>query len=77
VEDVSDRLDAAVGVPRKAREVMAGVIGMEVVEEQERIELRDLVVPEGPIKMDTRPFDCRSGFPYFLYLFRPFHSFLL
>jgi len=39
-QDVGDGLDPPVGMPREAGEVVAGVLVAEVVEEEERIELR-------------------------------------
>jgi hypothetical protein len=43
---VGNRLDPAVRVPGKAREKVFGVVVPEVVEQQERIELRRVTEPE-------------------------------
>ena len=53
VEDVGDRLDAAVRVPGEALQVVVGVLRLEVIEQQERVELRDLVEPENPPQVDA------------------------
>jgi hypothetical protein len=48
-DDISDRFDAAVGMPGKSFDVMFRVTGTEIIEEQERIEGMDLTKTEGPL----------------------------
>lgn len=47
---------------------------MEVVKEKEGIKLGDLVVAEGPLQMDTRPFNRRLTLPHFFYFSRHDHE---
>ena len=56
-EHVGDRLDAAVRMPRKAGEIVARVVVAEVVEEQERIELRGVAEAERALQLDAGAFD--------------------
>ena len=37
---------------------------MEIIQEQERVELGDLVVTKHPLQMNARPFDGCPAFPY-------------
>src|SRR5215469_6534794 len=55
-EDISDRLNAAMRVPRKAREVILRHVVAEIVEQQEWIEGRCIAEPECSPQMDTCPF---------------------
>jgi hypothetical protein len=41
VKHIGDRLDATVRVPGKALQVISGIIGMEIVKEEERVEERE------------------------------------
>src|SRR5262245_53194260 len=59
-QDVSDRLDAAVRVPRETREEVPGVVVPEVVEEQERVEIRGVAEAEGALKSHASAL--QSGF---------------
>jgi hypothetical protein len=65
LEDVGDRLDSPVGVPGKAGKVLGGVGRVEIVQKEERIELRHLVVTEGPLEVDAGPLDRGLASPYF------------
>ncbi len=38
---------------------------MEIVQQEKRIQLRHLVIAEGPLQVNTRPFDGRSALPHF------------
>src|SRR5512143_3057098 len=67
LKDVGDRLDAAVGVPGKSLDVSVGVRVSEVIEQEERVEERDLAVSEYPPQMDPRTLDCWPAFKYFPY----------
>ena len=52
-QDVGDRLDAAMRMPREAREVILGPLVAEIVEQQERIEL--LVLPKPKARWSRTP----------------------
>src|SRR5262249_9456537 len=60
-EDVRDRLDAAVRMPREAGEVVFGDVVAEVVEEQERVEVGRVAEAERAAQMHSRAFDGRLG----------------
>ena len=60
-EDVRDRLDAAVGVPGEAGQVILGDVVAEVVEQQERVEVRGVPEAERAAKMHARAFEGRLG----------------
>src|SRR5205807_518867 len=51
-EHVGDRLDAAMGMPREAREVLLRVVVAEIVEQQKRIQLGTMSA-EGPPQVDA------------------------
>jgi hypothetical protein len=63
VKHIGDGLDTPVGVPGKSGEVMAGIVGMEVIKQQEGIQLGDLVIAKGPLEMHTRPFHSGLALP--------------
>src|SRR5262249_60804612 len=63
VEDVGDGLDAPVRVPGEPLPVVVGVLGAEMVEQQERVELRDLVEAERASQVDARPLEGRLALP--------------
>jgi hypothetical protein len=67
VQDVRDSLYPPMGMPGETREVVARIVGMEVVEKKERIELRDLIVAEGALEMNAGPFDRRFALPDLTY----------
>ena len=54
-QHVGDRLDAAVRMPGKPRQVVVGVVVAEIVEQQERIEVRRVAEPERALQLDARP----------------------
>ena len=56
-EHVGDRLDAAVGVPGEAGQVLGRIVLAEVVEHQEGIEQRDFAEAEAAAEVDARPFE--------------------
>ena len=60
-EDVRDRLDAAVGMPGKAGEVVLGSLVPEVIEEKEGIEALRLAETECAAELDAGPFHGRGG----------------
>ena len=60
-EDVGDGLDAAVGMPREARQVILRNVVAEVVEEQERVEVGCVAEAERAAQMHARAFEGRLG----------------
>src|SRR5213078_1000192 len=62
-QHVRDRLDAAVRVPGEPADVLGRVVRAEVVEEEERVELRHLVVAEHPLQVDAGALDGRLRLP--------------
>ena len=60
-EHVGDRLDAAVRVPREAGQVVVRVVVAEIVEQQERIELRRVAEAEGAAQLHAGAFHGRRG----------------
>src|SRR5207247_165257 len=60
-QDIRDRLDPPVGVPRKAREVILRPVIAEIVEEKERVELGCVAETERASQVYTRSFDGRLG----------------
>jgi hypothetical protein len=61
-EDIRDRLDAPVGVPRKAGKVVGWTLVPEIVEEEEGIKFSGISEAEGAAKFHPRSLNCRSGF---------------
>src|SRR5713226_2917339 len=61
VQHVGDRLDAAMRMPWESRDVLGGVLRTEIVQEQERIQPRDLGRAERPAQMNARALDRRAG----------------
>ena len=49
VKNVRDRFDAAMRVPRKARHIGVWIVRVEVIQQQERVKFRHLMVAEHPI----------------------------
>ena len=66
-EDIGDGLDAAMGVPGKAAQVILGPFVAEIVEEQKGIKLLRVMKAEGAVKMDAGPFQRRLGVAGFEY----------
>jgi hypothetical protein len=64
LQDVGDRFDAAMGVPGKTLDILIGIVVSEIVEQQERVEERDLAVSEDPSEMDPCPLDRGPAFEY-------------
>jgi len=60
-QHVGDRLDAAVGVPREAGQVIRRNVIAEVIEEEERVEIGGVAEAERAAQMDARSFECRLG----------------
>ena len=86
-EDVGDRLDPAVRMPREALEIIVRPLVAKVVEEQERIELGRIAEAERALQLDAGAFDRRPrmyhsldrsnghcGAPVPLYLLDASHS---
>ena len=61
-QNIGDRLDAAVRVPGKAFEVSRGIGVAEIIEQQKRIEERDLAVSEDSPEMNPRSFESGLAF---------------
>src|ERR1041385_1536541 len=61
-EDVSDRFDAAMRVPRETREIILRNIVAEVVQQQEGIELRSVAKTKSAAQMHACAFARRLGF---------------
>src|SRR5271156_3248955 len=66
-EDVGDGLDAAVGMPGEAGEIVLGHVVAEVVEEEERIEVGSVAEAEGAAEMDPGAFESGLGADEFFY----------
>src|SRR5581483_12394524 len=58
-QDVGDRLDAAMRVPRKPRKVVGGPIVSEIIEQQKWIELGRLAESERTLQLDAGAFQRR------------------
>src|SRR5579862_6641399 len=58
-ENIGDRLDAAMRMPRKAGAIVVGLVVAEVVQQQERIGLAGLAETEGTAQLDARAFHGR------------------
>src|SRR6187200_3253672 len=58
-QHVGDRLDAAVRMPRKAGEILLGVVVAEIVEEEKRIEVGGVAEPERATQVHPGPLDRR------------------
>ncbi len=65
-QHVGDGLDAAVRVPGEPGEVLVGVVGAEVVQQQEGIEPGDRIEAEHPVQPDARPFQGVDARPHHL-----------
>ena len=59
-EHVGDGLDPAVGMPRKAGEIVVRAVVAEVVEQEERIELRRVAEAEAALQLDARALEVGS-----------------
>src|SRR4029434_996546 len=62
LEHVGNGLDAAVGMPGKAREIILGSFVAEIVEQQEGVEFRGIAESEGTPELDSRSFHRGPGF---------------
>src|SRR3974390_766323 len=61
-QNISDGLDAAVGVPGKARKIILRHVVAEVIEQQERIKLLGVPEAEGAMKMHAGSLNSGPGF---------------
>src|SRR5687767_7559984 len=52
-QHIGDRLDAAMRVPREARQVLVGVVVAEIVEQQERVVVGGVAEPERTLQLDA------------------------
>src|SRR5262249_56201930 len=62
VDHVSDGLEAAMRMRRKARDVIVGIVRREVVEHEERVEPRPCVLPEPTAELDAGAVRGGNGF---------------
>ena len=60
-EDVGDRLDAAMRMPREALEVIAGHVVAEIIQQQERIDVGRFAEAEGAPQVDPGAFHRGRG----------------
>jgi hypothetical protein len=67
LEDIGNRLDASMGMPRKSLEVVIGIVRPKIVEKEERVKLRHLGVTKRPFQTDPCSLDGGSAFPGFFY----------
>ena len=65
-ENIGDGLDAAVGMPGEAGQVIVGDIVAKIVEEQKRIEIGRVAKTERTPEMDAGAFERGFGFDDFL-----------
>ena len=61
-QDVGDRLDPAMRMPREAGQVILRHVIAKVIQEEKRIEVGGIAEAEGAAQVDTGPFDGRLGF---------------
>ena len=61
-EHIGDRFDAAMRMPRKPRQVIVRNIIAEIIEQQERVEVRRVAEAEGPAQMNACAFEGWLGF---------------
>src|SRR5262249_343500 len=62
-QHAGDRLHPPMRVPGEAALVLGRLVGTEIVEEEEGVELRDLLEAEGPPEMHARTLDGRLALP--------------
>jgi hypothetical protein len=62
-QDIGNRFDASMWMPRKALDVVFGVIRTKIVEKEERVKLGNLIVTESSFEVYTRSFDGRPTLP--------------
>ncbi len=58
-EDVSYGFNTAVRVPWKSRDIIAGIVVAEIVQQEKRIEILGFAEAEGALQLDPRAFDGR------------------
>ena len=58
-QNVSDRFDAAMRMPGKARQVVLRNVIAEIIEEEKWIEVGRVAEAERAAQVDARPLDCR------------------
>ncbi len=55
-QDVRNGFDPPVGMPRKALEIIEGVLVAKIVQQEERVVLPRLAEPKSPAQFHPRPF---------------------
>ena len=51
-QDIGDRLDAAMRMPRESGEIVGRIVVAEIIEEQERIEVGGIAEPEAALQRE-------------------------
>ena len=59
VENVSDRFDAAMRVPRETADVVIGMIAAEIIEHQKRVKLARIMETKGTVQTNACTFHVR------------------
>ena len=60
-QDVRDRLNAAMRMPRESSQVIGGILVAEIVQQEEWIEFLGLAKAEGTLQFNACPFDGGRG----------------
>jgi hypothetical protein len=55
-QDVGNRLDATMGMPRETRQIVSGPVATKVIEQQERIEVARVTETKPPMQMNPGAF---------------------
>src|SRR5262249_10136197 len=76
-QHIGDGLHPAVRMPWEPMHVLVGIIGTEIVEEQERIVLRWWTEADRPMEMDACTFDSGATLEHLAYTSGFWHAFLL
>ena len=58
LQNICNRLDPAMGMPRKTFHGFGGVIIAEIIEQQERIQHAWVMKPESTVQMNASTLDC-------------------
>src|SRR5208283_4816193 len=64
-QDIGDRLYPAMGVPRKAFDILIGIGIAEIIQQQERVKEGNFAVSKNPPEMDTCALDRGFAFKNF------------
>jgi hypothetical protein len=61
VQDIGDGLDPAMGMPGEAPQILLRIVGMEIVQQEKRIQFWDVLEAERPFEMYPSPFQRRPA----------------